>query len=86
MNMVLERWSRRGGGSLKIGAVGCRSILRPSRAVLVCGIGCADPVNTSRQPLDTSGCLVASPRHPITSKYGSMKPKNSDILRFCSGF
>ena len=36
----------RGGGSLEIGAVGCRLFLRPSRAVLVCGIGCADPVNT----------------------------------------
>ena len=84
MNIVLERWSRGGGGSLKIGAVGCRSFLRPSRGALVCGIGCTEPVNTCRQPVDTSGCLAASPRHPITSKHDSMKAKKSGISSFCS--
>ena len=48
--------------------------------------GSTFPVNTSRQPVDTSGCLAASPRHPITSKHDSMKAKKSEISRFCSKF
>ena len=86
MNIVLERHRRGGGGSLEIGAVWCRSFLRPSRAALVCGVGCTKLVNTSRQPVDTSGCLVAFPRRPITPKHDSMKAKKSEISRFCLGF
>ena len=40
------------------------------------------PVNTSRQPVDTSGCLVAFPRRPITPKHDSMKAKKSEISSF----
>ena len=74
MNMVLERWSRGGRGSLKIGAAGCRSSLRPSRAALVCGIGYTESVNTSRH-------LESTTNH---SKTWQHEGETAGMLRFCS--
>ena len=60
MNMVLEMGLKGGGRCLEIGAAGCGAFLRPSRADLVCGIGCTESVNISGLPGNISGCLDAS--------------------------
>ena len=72
----------RGEGKSEDGCGWCGSFLPLYQPALVCGIGRTDPVNTSRQPVDTSGYLIESPRYPITSNHDYTKAKKSEIMSF----